>query len=100
MIYITQFVYLKEGKEDSFLLFEDYALPLLDKHKGRLIYRIRPDANSLIACNDETPYEMHFLSFESQEDLEGYMMDEERKKFIHLKDESIEDSFLVKGEKM
>lgn len=101
MIYITQLIFIKPGKEEIFLEFEKFAIPLLEKYNGKVLYRIRPDKANFID-NDKTkvPYEIHFISFESEGDLTGFLKDDERSKFIHLKEESVESVLLVKGRKM
>lgn len=100
MIYITQMIFVKDGKEEVFHEFEDLAIPLMEKYSGRIIYRMRPTEDSFITAAEEQPYEIHFMSFDSEMDLNNFMRDDERLKFIHLKDESIKSVFLVKGQKM
>jgi len=48
MIYITQVIYIKDGKEDVFNEFEAIAIPLLKKYNGQLLLRVRPDTDSII----------------------------------------------------
>ncbi len=100
MIYITQLIYINDGKENVFHQFEDVAIPLIAKYNGQLMLRIRPDDRSVIENGIEKPYEIHLVSFEAEDDLGNFMKDEERKKFLHLKEEAIRAVFLVKGEKM
>lgn len=100
MLYFTAIIYVKKGKEEIFYEYENRVLPLLEQYKGRLIYRIRPDQNSFIVKKGATPYEIHFLSFESEQDFQNYADDETRKQFMHLKKESIQATLLVKGEKI
>lgn len=100
MIYITQLIFVKEGKEGTFLEFEDHALPLMEKYNGRIIYRLRPTKEAFISEQKELPYEIHFISFDSELDLVNFMNDDRRLAFLHLKNESITSTLLVKGEKM
>ncbi|MGB0880462.1 MAG: hypothetical protein ACPGTO_07840 [Polaribacter sp.] len=100
MIYITQLIFIKQGKEKTFLEFEKLAIPLMENYNGKIIYRLRPSKNDFIQNNKETPYEIHFISFESEEDLAKFMNDDNRLKFIHLKNDSIKSTLLLKGEKM
>ena len=100
MIYITQLIFVKEGKEEIFHQFEDMALPLMEKYGGQLLYRIRPEAKAFIAGDAENPYEIHFISFDSEQDLAQFMQDETRKECMHLKNASVTSTFLVKGAKM
>jgi hypothetical protein len=100
MIYLTMAIFVKEGKEAIFQQFEALALPLLDDYNGKLIYRIRPTVDSMISCEGEVPYEIHFLSFESEADFANFAKDERRKAFMHLKEDSFKSSSLVKGVKL
>ena len=100
MIYITQLIYIKEGQEKVFDEFEEVAMPLISKYKGKLLLRLRPEENSFIAANMNKPYEIHLVEFVCDSDLENFMHDEERKKFLHLKEQSIQSSVLIKGTKL
>lgn len=100
MVYITQLIYVKAGEENVFNQFEDLAIPLISKYKGELLLRIRPDETSFIENNIEKPYEVHLVTFESENDFQAFMRDEERKKFLHLKEQSIRTSLLIKGEQL
>jgi len=100
MIFFTQLVYVKKGKEDTFEEFESVAIPLIQKHNGRLLLCLRPSSSSIVETLIEHPYEMHFGEFETEEDFENFLNDDERQKILKLKEESIEYSFVVKGEKL
>ncbi|HRI64078.1 MAG TPA: hypothetical protein PK156_07565, partial [Polyangium sp.] len=89
MIYLTQLVYVHPGKEEVFHQFEDVAIPLIAKHRGELVLRLRPNAESVVASAIEVPYEVHFVRFENEDDLGSFMRDDERQRFLHLKNESI-----------
>lgn len=101
MIYITQLIFINQGKEDIFLTFERTAIPLMEKYGGKVIYRIRPDKSNFIDGDaKETPYEIHIISFDSEQQLQNFMQDDKRLNFIHLKNESVKSVLLVKGSKM
>lgn len=100
MIYITQLIYIKQGQEKVFDEFENVAIPTISKYNGKLLMRLRPDAASYIECNMEAPYEIHFVSFESEEDFERFKNDEERKKYLHLKERSIKSAVMIQGKKI
>ncbi|MGB1041670.1 MAG: hypothetical protein ACPGVD_12405, partial [Flavobacteriales bacterium] len=76
MIYLTQLIFIKPGKEEQFLEFEKIAIPLLEKYNGRIIYRIRPKKENFVSEEKETPYEIHFISFESEKDFNEFMKDD------------------------
>lgn len=99
MIYLTQLIFLHPNKEEAFNEFESFAIPLMEKYGGRMIYRIRPQDDAFVSADEELPYEIHYLSFESDDHLENFLKDDERLKFMHLKEESIRSTFLVIGEK-
>ncbi|MHA4811104.1 DUF1330 domain-containing protein [Flavitalea flava] len=100
MIFITQLIYILEGQENVFDQFEAIAIPAIAKYNGRLLFRVRPDENTYIESNIENPYEIHFVEFQTDNDFASFMQDEERKRFLHLKEQSIKSIFLVKGEKL
>lgn len=97
MIYITQLIYIIPGQEKVFDAFEDIAIPLISRYNGRLMLRVRPDENSFIGSYPEKPYEIHLVEFDSELDFKHFIRDEERKKFLHLKEQSIQASYLYKG---
>ena len=100
MIYITQLIYIKENQEKLFHQFEDVAIPIIAKYNGRLLLRIRPNENSFIEAGMDKPYEIHLVEFDDEQDFKNFMGDEERKKFLHLKEQSIQLSILYKGVKL
>jgi uncharacterized protein (DUF1330 family) len=100
MIYITQLIYIKDDQEAIFHQFEDVAIPLIFKYNGRLLLRIRPDDPAFIESSIDHPYEVHLVEFDAESDFQNFMKDEERKKFLHLKEQSIKAVILVKGEKL
>lgn len=98
MIHLTQLIYLKPGQEATFHEFESIAIPLMQKYRGKLLLRIRPEQSSIVEADMETPYEVHFCSFENEADFQAFLQDPERQKLVHLKEASIRSSMLVKGE--
>lgn len=97
MIYYTQLIFLRKGKEEPFNYFEDQVLPLLKKYNGKLLYRGRPAQSHVIETTVGYPYEVHLVSFESREDFNAYAQDPVRQKYLPLRDESIEKVMLIEG---
>ncbi len=100
MIFLTQLIYINEGQEDVFHQFEDIAIPAISKYNGRLLIRVRPDDHSIIENNIDKPYEIHLVEFDSEQDFQNFNQDEERRKFLHLKEQSVKTVFLIKGLKL
>jgi uncharacterized protein (DUF1330 family) len=100
MIFVTQLIYIKEGQESIFDQFEHVAIPAISKYNGQLLFRVRPAESSFIEFNIEKPYEIHLVSFQSEDDLQNFMHDEDRKKFLHLKEQSIRSVMMIKGTKI
>jgi uncharacterized protein (DUF1330 family) len=100
MIYITQLIYIIKGQESIFNQFEDVAIPLISKYNGRLLFRVRPDENSFIEHHIDKPYEIHLVEFDTEQDFKNFAQDEERKKFLHLKEQSIKASVMIQGVKL
>jgi hypothetical protein len=97
MLYYTQIIFVKPGQEDQFNLFESHVLPLLKKYNGTLIYRVRPGDGSVIETTIGNPYELHLVTFPGKEDFVGYSKDEDRLKYLDLKESSIERALLIEG---
>ena len=97
MIFLTQLIYIMEGQEAVFHQFEDIAIPAILKYNGRLLLRVRPDKNAIIESNIDNPYEIHLVEFNSEQDFINFSHDEERKKFLHLKEQSVKSVLLIKG---
>ena len=100
MIYVTQLIFVKEGKEEMFLEFERQAIPVMEKYNGKMLYRLRPAREDFIDLEGESPYEIHFISFDTDRDLDAFLKDDSRLKYVHLKDESVKSILLIIGEKM
>jgi uncharacterized protein (DUF1330 family) len=100
MVFITQLIYIQEGQENAFHQFEDIAIPIIAKYNGRLLLRVRPNDDSFIETAIDKPYEIHLVEFTREQDFKNFMLDEERKKFLHLKEQSIKSSVLYKGVKL
>jgi uncharacterized protein (DUF1330 family) len=100
MIYITQLIYIKPGQEKVFHQFEDVAIPIIEKYNGRLLLRVRPGDDAYVEANMDKPYEIHLVDFDTEQDFKNFMKDEERKKFLHLKEASIQSSVLYLGSRL
>ena len=100
MIYITQLIYIQEGREETFEEFESVAIPIIKKYNGRLLLRIRPSNDTVIETGIEKPYEIHLVEFATEDDIQSFMHDSERKHFLHLKEQSIKSAILIQGSKM
>ena len=100
MIYVTQLIYIIAGQEKTFDEFEAIALPAISKYNGRLLFRLRPPSNAYIESSIDQPYEIHLVEFATDNDLTAYMRDEDRKRFLHLKEQSIQSALMIKGNKL
>jgi hypothetical protein len=100
MIFITQLIYIVDGQQDIFNQFEEIAIPAITKYNGQLLFRVRPAADAYIESSIETPYEIHLASFETENDFANFIQDEERERFLHLKNQSIRSVLLIKGTKL
>ena len=100
MIYLTVLIFVKKEKEVAFNTYESSVLPILNDYNGKLIYRIKPTDESFINDEGEKPFEIHFISFENDISFNGFLNDEKRKSFEHLKEDAITSTFIVKGKKL
>jgi len=97
MVVITQLVYLHHGKESVFDEFESVAIPLIGKHGGELLLRLRPTPACVVAGSIDLPYEIHLVRFPSNEALASFTADPERQALLHLKNDSVRSSLVVRG---
>jgi hypothetical protein len=102
MIYLTQLVYVKEGQEEVFHQFEEVALPLIQKYNGQLLLRLRPTDASYVEHHNhiDKPYEIHLVTFATDQDFSAFSQDESRKQFLHLKEQSVQAILLIQGVKL
>ena len=100
MLLITQLIYIIDGQERVFDEFESIAIPAILKYNGRLLLRVRPTESNFIECHINKPYEIHLVEFKTQQDFDNFLRDEERKKFLHLKEQSIREAILIQGTKL
>jgi len=100
MIFITQLIYILDGQQAVFDQFEAVAIPLISKYNGRLLFRVRPNQDAYIESQIEKPYEIHLVQFAIEQDFANFMQDDERKRFLHLKEQSIKSVMLIKGAKL
>ena len=100
MVFITQLIYVLDGQQTVFNQFEAIAIPAIAKYNGRLLLRVRPGEGAYIESSIDTPYEIHLAEFDTDNDFTNFMQDEERKRFLHLKEQSIKSVLLIKGKKL
>jgi uncharacterized protein (DUF1330 family) len=100
MVIITQLIYILDGQETVFDQFEAIAIPSISKYNGRLLFRVRPAKDAYIESTIEQPYEIHLVEFETDTDFTSFMQDEERKRFLYLKEQSIRSVMLIKGNRL
>ena len=99
MLHLTQLIYIHNGQEEAFQEFESKAIPLMKKYNGEMLLRVRPTDETIIEGSAEKPYEIHYMTFASKSDLDNYLKDEERQKYLHLKNQSIRSTVLVVGDR-
>lgn len=97
MIYLTQLIYVKPGQESVFDEFEQIAIPIVNKYNGKMLLRTRIE--NVIDSSIGQPYEIHLVAFESEDDFQNFLKDDERARVMHLKDQSVDKVVLYKGSK-
>lgn len=100
VIHLTQLIYLRSGREDTFDEFESVAIPLIAKHGGTLLLRLRPGEEAFIEGTVRRPYEIHLVEFPSDQRFQAFMADEERGAVVDKKELSVESSVLIKGSRI
>ena len=97
MIHLTQLIYIKPGQEAAFDAFEAVALPLIARYNGQLLLRVRPEPKALIEGEESLPYEIHLVSFPTEEDFLAFGKDPGRAAALPLKEASVDRILLIKG---
>ncbi len=97
MLYYTQLVFVHQGQEASFEEIETHVLPLLERHGGQLLYRVRPRRPDVIETAVDYPYEVHLVAFAARAGFEAYRDDPERMQYTPLKDQSVRKVLLIEG---
>lgn len=101
MIFITQIIHAHPDKEKEYQEFEDFAAQLMLAYGGKIIHRIQPAKECFINhLSDTLPFEVNILSFPSEAKFMDYFNDTKRQEYIHLKNETIQPSFMLKGNKL
>ena len=98
MLYFTQLIYLHAGQESVFHEFENIVLPLIAKYDGQLLLRLRPTSESVVQSTIEMPYEVHLVKFADEGGFQRFAHDEERQRFLHLKEASVRATLLIQGQ--
>jgi len=97
VVVITQLVYIHPGKECMFDAFEAVAIPLIGKHGGELLLRLRPTPENVVAGSIDLPYEIHLVRFPSDEALASFTSDPERQVLLRLRNDSVRSLIVVQG---
>lgn len=98
MLYYTQILFVEAGQETAFHTFEDYVLPLLQRYGGELMYRVRPPKPAVIETTIGYPYEIHVVTFSTENDFRAYRDDPQRLQYMPLKEQSVNRVMLIQGE--
>lgn len=72
---LTQLFYVHPGQEAVFEAFEATVIPLLARHGGELVLRLRPQGAGVVSASIEVPYEVHLVRFPSDAALAAYTAD-------------------------
>lgn len=70
----------------------------MKEHKGILEYRIRPIPESFIGRTEETPHEVHLVSFPTEKDFSNYKNDKRRLEYSYLKEDSVRRTITTQSE--
>jgi uncharacterized protein (DUF1330 family) len=71
------------GKEAELVAYEDLVLPMLERHGGHMISRVRR------ADGGNDPYEVHLIDFPDDAHVAAYLEDPERLALSAMRDDAI-----------
>lgn len=78
------------GKEAILVEYEDRVLPLLERHGGRLVQRVRA------VDPGDAPHEVHLIELPSEAALEAYLDDPARQTLRELRDRGIAETQVLR----
>ena len=73
---------------------------MIGKYNAELLFRVRPPEDAFVELHMDRPYEIHFVKFDTERESKNFMRHEERKRFLHLKEQSIRASILIQGTRL
>lgn len=97
MTFLTQLIYIRDNQHDMFNEFENIAIPAMKRYHGEVILRMRPESATMIESSIDTPYEVQVIRFPTEKNFADFMNDSERNNALHLKEQSVLSSILIKG---
>jgi uncharacterized protein (DUF1330 family) len=71
------------GREADLVAYEDRVLPMLERHGGHMLHRVRR------ADGGNDPYEVHLIDFPDDAAVAAYLEDPERLALSDLRDAAI-----------
>jgi uncharacterized protein (DUF1330 family) len=71
------------GKEADLVTYEDLVLPMLERHGGHMLHRVRR------ADGGNDPYEVHLIDFPDDDAVAAYLEDPERLALSAMRDDAI-----------
>jgi len=98
VICVTQLIYVHAGEEAAFETFEAAVLPLLARHGGELVLRLRPEAASVVSAAIEVPYEVHVVRFADDAALAAYSADPARQAWLPERRRAVRATLTVIGQ--
>ncbi len=71
------------GKEADLVAYEDLVLPMLERHGGHMLHRVRR------ADGGNDPYEVHLIDFPDDAAVAAYLDDPERLALSAMRDDAV-----------
>jgi uncharacterized protein (DUF1330 family) len=87
-VLLSVLLWARPGGEDLLFEYEDQVLALLDRHRGRLLSRVR--------AIDGGPCEIHLLEFATDQALVDYQNDPDRLALSAMRDQAIERTEVIR----
>ena len=87
-------MYVKAGREEAFQQFEQKAAAIMRDYGGRIDKAIRPEPAGGI---DDVPYEVHLVSFPSDDQFANYRRDRRTQELAFERDNCVRHTRLILG---
>ncbi len=92
-ILMTVLIYVNEGELETLHEYERRAIPIMARHGGEIQRIIRPKS----AANIDTPDEIHWLTFPSEEAFTAYRNDPDSAQIAHLREQAVRKAIFMSG---
>ena len=88
-------IYVRPGQQEPLRRYENLALPVFRRHRGRFERILRPALINGAPVSPDAPDEVHLLRFETPEGLDALRRDPEMVALVPLREEIVRKALVI-----